>query len=205
MVARVAAEEPQPRRGPIRRPAHQLWRQPHRVAQHEAQNVPVEVQRLRIVAGGEHHVAQTLLTGDELVPVGADHPAVLECGAMEDLQPVPGGVTEGDHLIDAAVGEFGRGGLLVPHALDVERVPDALQALGVRTLPAGFRQPVVLAGNDDQASREVVHPKVERTLGRASALHHAENLEAVLPPRGNVGRLYAQIAQRPDRAGTARA
>ena len=27
-------------------------------------------------------MAQTLLTGDELVPVGADHPAVLECAVV---------------------------------------------------------------------------------------------------------------------------
>ena len=50
VVARVAAEEAQPRRLAVGGPADQLRRQPHRVAQPEAEHVAVEAQRGRVVA-----------------------------------------------------------------------------------------------------------------------------------------------------------
>ena len=102
------AEEAQPRRGAVGGPADQLRWQPHRVAQLEAEHVAVEVQRLRVVAGGQHHVAEALLLGDELVAVRADDAAVLERGAVEHLEGVAGRVVEPDHLVDPAVGELGR-------------------------------------------------------------------------------------------------
>ena len=86
MVARVAAEEPQPRGFGVGRAAEELRRQAHRVTQPEAQHVAVERQRLRVVACGQYDVAEALLAGDEPVSVRADHPAVL-VGA--DHAPTP--------------------------------------------------------------------------------------------------------------------
>src|SRR6478609_10180994 len=56
----------------------------------------------------------------------------------------------------------------------------------------------MLAGDDHQARREFVHPQIERTLGGAGALHHAEHLEAVLAPGRDVGGLDSQVAKRFD-------
>jgi hypothetical protein len=125
------------------------------------------VQRLFVVAGGQHHVPQALLGGDELVPVRADHPAVLEGGAVEDLQAVAGRIRKPDHLVDPTIGQFRGGGLLVGRALDVEPVPNLLQACGVRAFPPGFDEPVLLARDDHQPGREIVHPQIQRALGSA--------------------------------------
>ena len=105
-------------------------------------------------------------------------------------------MSEGDRvLVDPAIGQFGGGGLFVGHALDVERVADVLQACGIGALPAGLRKPVMLAGENDQPRREVVHPQVQRAVDSALALNHAEHLECVLPPRRDVGGLKAQITE----------
>ena len=160
------------------------------------EHVTVEMERFHVVAGGQHHVAEALLGGDERVPVRADDATVFERRAVEHLQAVARRVLEPDHLVDAAVGKFGLGGLFVRCAFDVEPVADLLQAFGVRTLPAGLGQPVVLARHDHQPCREVVHPQVERTFGEAAALDHAEHLQAILPPGRHVRGFDAQVPQR---------
>ncbi len=195
VVARVDAEEPEPDRRAVGGLADQLRWQPHGVPQLEAEDVAVEVQRLHVVAGGEHDVAEALLLGDERVAVRADDAPVLERRAVEDLERVARRVVEGDHLVHPAIGQLGRGGLLVRRALDVERVADLLQPSSIRRLPAGLQQPVVLAGNDHQARRELVHPQVERAVGGPAAFDHAEHLERVLAPRRDVGGLEAEIPQ----------
>jgi hypothetical protein len=187
VVTRVAAEEAQPGRRPVRGPPHYLRRHPHRITQLEAEHVPVEVQRLIVVASGQHHVAQTLIAGDELVPVRADDPAVFQCGAMEDGQRVAGRVGELDHLVHSPLRQIGGGGLLVGCALDVEPIPDFLQSSGIRAFPAGLRQPVLLTGHDHQPGREIVHPQIERALGRPVALDHAEDFQAVVTPGLHIG------------------
>ena len=88
VVARVHAEEPQPGRCTVGRPTDQLRWQAHRVAQEEAEHIPIEVQRIRVVFGGQHDVAEALLLGDELVAVRAHHTPVLESDAVEYLQRV---------------------------------------------------------------------------------------------------------------------
>ena len=80
--------------GAVGGPPDQLRGQPHRVAQLEAEHVAVEVQRLRVVAGGQHDVAEALLLGDELVAVRADDAAVLERDAVEHLEGVARRVVE---------------------------------------------------------------------------------------------------------------
>ena len=198
MVAGVAAEEPQPCRRSVGRTAHQLGRQPHGVAQPETEHVAVEVQRLGIVAGGQHDVPQSLLGGHEAVAVGTDHTPVLEGGAVKDLELVSGGIRETDHLVDAAILEFGGRRLLVGNPLDIEGIPDPLQSFGVGALPARLHQPVMLPGNDDQPGREIIHPQVKSALHRTPALDHAEHLQPVVAPRPDVGGLDAQVAERPD-------
>ena len=180
---------------PVGRPAHQLRWQPHGVAQIETEYIAVEVQRLLVVAGGQHDMAEALVAGDELVAVWAHHAAVLEGGPVENLQAVAGRILEPDHLVDAPIGELGLGGLLVRRALEVEAVADLLQSRRIRALPAGFEQAVVFTRHDHQPGREVIHPQVQRTLGQPRALDHAEHLEAVLAPGRHVGGLDAQIAQ----------
>ena len=81
----------------------QLRGEPHGVAQLEAEDVAVEVQRLRVVPGGQHHVAKALMLRDESVAVGTDHPAVLERGTVEHLEGVARRVLKDDHPVDAAV------------------------------------------------------------------------------------------------------
>ncbi len=114
---------------------------------------------------------------------------------MEHLEGVAGRVLEHDHLVDPAVGELGGRGLLVRRALDVEPVADLLQLCGIRRLPARLHQPVVLTGHDHQPGGELVHPQVQRAVGRAGALDHAEHLQPVLAPGRDVGGLDAQVAQ----------
>jgi hypothetical protein len=41
----------------------------------------------------------------------------------------------------------------------------------------------------------LIHPQVERAVGLTRALDHAEYLEPVLTPGGDVGGLDAQVAQ----------
>ncbi len=130
-----------------------------------------------------------------LWPYGTDDATVLQGRAVEHLEGVARRVVEPDHLVDPAFGELSDRGLLVRRALDVEPVADVLQLRGIGCLPAGLNQPVVLTGDDHQAGWELVHPEIERTVGRAGALDHAEDLEAVLPPGGDVGGFDAQIAQ----------
>ena len=108
---------------------------------------------------------------------------------------LPDGSWKSDHLVDATVGELGGGGLLVRRALHVEPVANLLQPCGIRGLPAGLQQPVVLTRHDHQPGGEVVHPQIQRTLGRALALDHAEHLQTVFAPGRDVGGLDAQIAQ----------
>ena len=66
MVARVAAQEPQPHRRPGLL-ADELPGHPHRVAQPEPEHVGVEAQRLHVVGDGHDDVAEPLLAGDERV------------------------------------------------------------------------------------------------------------------------------------------
>lgn len=56
----------------------------------------------------------------------------------------------------------------------------------------------MLARHDHQASREIVHPQVERAVDGTGALDHAENLQAVLAPGVDVGRLDAHVPQGTD-------
>ena len=121
-------------------------------------------------------MTQALFTGDEVVTVRAHDSAVFECRAVEDLQTVAGGVGELNHFVDPAVGQLGGGGFLVRRALDIETVADLLQAFGIRAFPAGLGKPVVLSRHDHQARGEVIHPQIERALGAALALDHAEDL-----------------------------
>src|SRR5947209_7364659 len=141
---------------------------------------------------------QALFAGDEPVPVRTDHAPVLQGRAVEDLEAVARRIREPDHLVHPAIREFGSGGLLVRGALHVQPVSDLLQSLSIRALPAGFREPVVLTGDDDQPGREIVHPQIQRTLGGTLTLDHAEHLEAVFAPGRHVGGLDAQISQRTD-------
>ncbi len=127
--------------------------------------------------------------------VRADDAPVLERRAVEHLQRVARGVLEDDHLVDAAVGQLGGGGLLVGRALHVEPVANLLQPFGVRGLPTGNLQPVVRTRHDHQPRRKVVHPQVQRALDLASALDHAEHLQTVFAPGRDVGGLDAQITQ----------
>ena len=85
---------------------------------------------------------------------------MLQGGTTEHFEPVAGRVGEGDHLVDAAIGQFCGGALLVGHTLYIECVPDLLQGSRIRALPAGSGQPVVLAGNDHQPRWEIIHPQV---------------------------------------------
>ena len=84
------------------------------------------MQRLGIVLGGQHDVAETLFLGDELVAVWADDATVLEGDTVEHLEGVARRVVEPDHLVDPAFGELSDRGLLVRRALDVEAVTDVL-------------------------------------------------------------------------------
>src|SRR6478672_11610846 len=120
VMARVDPEEAQPSRRAVGGPADQLWWQPHRVAKPEAKDVAVKVQRLHVVASGQHHVAETLLLRDEFVPVRAGDATVLQRRAMKDLEAVAGGILEPDHLVDATVGKLSGSGLLVGRALHIE-------------------------------------------------------------------------------------
>ena len=71
-----------------------------------------------------------------------------------------------------------------------------LQLRGVRGLPTGLEKTVVLTGDDDQPRGELIHPQIQRALGRAAPLDHAENLEPVLAPGTDIGGLDTQISQR---------
>ena len=77
------------------------------------------MQRLGVVSGGQHDVTQTLIVGDELMPVRADHSTMLQCRAVENLQAVARRVLEPDHLVNPAVCQLGLGGLFVRHTLNV--------------------------------------------------------------------------------------
>ena len=188
--------------GSVGGPSDQLRRQAHRVAQREAEHVAVEVQRLRVVAGGQHYVPESLFLGDELVAVRADDPTVLQRHPVEDLERVARRVVEHDHPVDAPVSQFGRRRLLVGGALEFEPVADVLQVSGIRCLPTGLQQPVVLTRHDHQPGRELVHPQIQRTLwagpGHPGPSTMSEHLERVLAPRRHVGGLEPQVAQRPN-------
>ena len=179
----------------------QLRRQAHRVAQREAQHIAVEVQRLRVVAGGQHYVTESLFLGDELVAVWADDPTVLQRHPVEDFERIARRVVEHDHPVDAPVSQFGRRRLLVGGALQFEPVADVLQVSGIRCLPTGLQQPVMLTRHDHQPGRELVHPQIQRTVwarpGHPGPFDQSEHLECVFAPRRHVGGFEAQVAQRP--------
>jgi hypothetical protein len=177
------------------RPANQLRRQPHRIAKPEAQHVAVEVQRLRIVAGGQHHVTQALLLRDELMPVRTHHASVLQRRPVEDFEAVAGRILEPDHLIDAAIGQLGGGGFLVRNAFEVQPVANLLQPSGISAFPARLQQPVALARHDHQPRRKFVHSQIQRPVGGPLALDHAEHLQAVLAPRRDIRGFDPQITQ----------
>ena len=63
---------------------------------------------------------------------------------------------------------------------------------------AGREQAFPLPRHDHQPSREVVHAQVEGAVLRTTALGQAEDAGAQLAPGGDVGRLDAQVAERPD-------
>ena len=197
MVARVAAEEAQPGRRSVGGPAHELRRQPHRVTQREAEHIAVKVQSLGVVAGGQHHVAQALLPGDELVPVRADHAAVLQGRAVEDLQRV----ARRDRRRRSS---RRRGGRPVPRrwllcteclrrrvrygslaALRHSRIPS-------RPPPAGRAH---RARSPSRAGKSSIRRYSAPSVA-ALALDHAEDLQPVLTPGGHIGGLDPQIAQR---------
>ena len=121
---------------------------------------------------------------------------------VEDLKGVARRVIEHDHLVDSAIGKFSRRRLLVRSALDVQSTSDLLEPSGVRGFPARLEQPVMIAGNDHQPRRKLIHPEVEGAVracsGYRGPFDHAENLQPVLPPRRYVGGFETQVAQRPD-------
>lgn len=157
-MPRIAAEETQPRGFPVGRPPDHLRRQPHGVAQTEPENVTIEAQRGVVVGGGKHDVAESLFAGHEFVPVGADHAAVLQRRTVKRLQCVARRVLEGDQFVDPAVLQLLDGPLLERDAGNRQVVADLLQLRGIGRLPARHRQSVVVAGEDDEPSRKVVHP-----------------------------------------------
>lgn len=144
-------------------------------------------------------MSQALLAGDEPVAVRAHDAAVFERDTVEHLEDVAGDVLERDQFDDATIGQLFGGALLERHSGGGQVVPDLLKLGGGGGLPAGDEQAVLLTGHDHQASREVVHPQVQRVGGvRALALDHAEHLEAVVAPGRHVGGLDTHVAQGPD-------
>ncbi len=202
MVPGVATEEAQPRHLVALFAADDLRREAHRVTELESQDVPVEFERCLVVGAGEHHVAQTLLLGDEAMPVRADDAPVLQRGAVEDLQGVVRRVVEDDHLGDPTVGDLLVLALAEDHTRTRQPIPDILQLSGIRDLPARAGEPVVLGRHDDQTGREIVHPEIQGTVGETRALDHAEDLEAVGAPRLDVGGLDPHVPQRANRTVT---
>ena len=196
VVARIAAEEAQPRRRAVGRTSDHLRRQPHRVAQPEAEHVAVEAQRGFVVLRRQHDVAEALLAGDEAVPVRADDAAVLQRHTVERLERVAGRVVEADQLDDLAVGELVGRALLVRHAGRVEPVADVLQLGGVRASPSRWPR-----GGRARRARSPAGPGSRPCAGTA----RRRSSPCPRPCRGPSGRTRATRRRRSPRCAGSRA
>lgn len=70
----------------------------HRITQIRTQHVAVEVQRLGVVGGAQHHMAEAPVIGDEPVAVGTENTAVFQRDAWITCieQRNPGGSSSAD-------------------------------------------------------------------------------------------------------------
>ena len=203
VVARVDAEEAQPRRRvAVGWAADQLRWQAHRVAQPEAEHVAVEVQGLGIVVAVVSTTwPRPCSLGDELVAVGADDPAVLQC-ARRGTPPGCCPTGSSKTIISSTRRSASLGGRAPPCTAcprrRAQRGSPAAQRHSAVSQP-DCEQPVVLAGHDHQPGGELVHAQIQRALGAAP---EPSTMPSTFSPysrhAGDVGRLDAQVPQRPD-------
>ena len=129
------------------------------VAQPEAQHILVERHQRADVIGGQHQVPQPERPGAEAGDAAARTERRIADGrAVEQLEPVAGGVVEGDHLPHASL--VGQGLRLAPgwHAAAVQMRRHAVQRGAVGDFPAEELATVGAVLVDDQPLLPVIHP-----------------------------------------------